>query len=321
MSANPVDRRKDFYERIGAHGMTPLWEVLHDLVPLSPTTPCVPALWRYETVRPFLMESGELISAREAVRRVLVFENPGLRGASSITHSLYAGLQLILPGEVAPCHRHSQSAIRFIVEGDGAFTAVDGERVVMRPGDFIVTPAWTWHDHGHPGAVPVVWLDGLDIPMARFFDAGFAENAAQEVSEPAGTSNACTFSYPYVEARAALEPLRRQPLDPRHGARHTYRNPVTGGYPTPTMAAFLQWLPRGFAGAVSRSTDASVYCVVEGRGRTRAGEVELSWGPRDVFVTPSWSPVRHFADDDAILFSLSDRPAQQALGLWREAGA
>ena len=331
MRANPVDQRKDFYRRIGAHGMTPLWEVLHDLVPPAPTTPCVPALWRYETVRPFLMESGELISAREAVRRVLIFENPGLRGASSITHTLYAGLQLILPGEVAPCHRHSQSAIRFIIEGDGAFTAVDGERVAMHPGDFIVTPAQTWHDHGYPavgssldpaGAGPVVWLDGLDIPLVRFFDAGFMENAAQEISTPVATSKAPTFSYPYAAAREALERLRSaEPLDPCHGVKLTYRNPVTGAYPAPTMAAFLQWLPRGFSGRVSRATDAAVYCVVEGRGRTLAGKETLQWGPRDVFVTPSWSAVRHFADEDAILFSLSDRPAQQALGLWRESSA
>jgi len=328
MSANPVDRRKAFYERIGAHGMTPLWEVLHELVPPTPATPCVPAAWRYDTIRPFLMEAGELISAREAVRRVLVFENPALRGASSITHTLYAGLQLILPGEIAPGHRHTQSAIRFIVEGDGAYTAVDGERAVMHPGDFIVTPAWTFHDHGYPmtgssldhaGSGPVVWLDGLDIPMVRFFDAGFMENAAQEVSTPVASSGAPTFAYPYAAAREALDRLRREnPPDPCHGVRHTYRNPQTGAYPTPTMAAFLQWLPRGFEGRASRATDATVYCVVEGRGRTIAGNEMLHWGPRDVFVTPSWSPVRHFADEEAILFSLSDRPAQQALGLWRE---
>jgi gentisate 1,2-dioxygenase len=328
MSASPVDARKAFYARIGAYGMTPLWEVLHDLVPAQPATPCVPALWRYETVRPFLLESGELISAREAVRRVLILENPALRGSSSITHTLYAGLQLILPGEVAPSHRHTQSAIRFIVEGEGAYTAVDGERVFMHPGDFIVTPAWTWHDHGYPipgssldhaGAGPVVWLDGLDIPLVRFFDAGFMENGAEEVSSPEGAPKKETFAYPYAAARAALERLRRDaPLDRRHGARLAYRNPVTGGYPTPTMAAFLQWLPRGFAGEPARATDATIYCAVEGRGRTSVAGETLSWGPRDVFVAPSWAEVRHFADADAVLFSLSDRPAQEALGLWRE---
>ncbi|MEO7886647.1 MAG: cupin domain-containing protein, partial [Polaromonas sp.] len=187
--------RKDFYDAISAHSMTPLWEVLHALVPQSPSTPCQPALWKYADVHPYLMKAGELITAEEAVRRVLILENPGLRGQSCITQSLYAGLQVIMPGEVAPSHRHTQSALRFVVEGHGAFTAVDGERTQMKPGDFIITPSWTWHDHGHEGRVesdtPVVWLDGLDIPMLRFFDAGFAENGTakqQEVTKPQGIS-------------------------------------------------------------------------------------------------------------------------------------
>src|SRR5687768_7692947 len=129
------------------------------------------------------MDASRVISAREAERRVLVLENPGLRGASSITHTLYAGLQLILPNEIAPSHRHTQSALRFVVEGTGAYTAVDGERTIMQPGDFIVTPSWTFHDHGNPGDVPVVWLDGLDIPLVRFLDAGFAERHPRE-SQP-----------------------------------------------------------------------------------------------------------------------------------------
>ena len=176
-----TDERKAFYERIDHDSLAPLWEVLGNLVPPRPATPCVPAYWSYAQVRPYLLEAGRLITAREAERRVLILENPGLRGASSITHSLYAGLQLILPGEVAPSHRHSQSALRFVVEGEGAYTAVDGERTTMRPGDFIITPSWTFHDHGNPGSDPVIWLDGLDIPMVAFFDAGFAERHPQEV--------------------------------------------------------------------------------------------------------------------------------------------
>ena len=178
----PADARRAFYSRIQALHLTPLWEELHALVPREPQTPCVPALWRYDEIRPFLMESAELITAEEAVRRVLVLENPAIPGRSSITQSLYAGLQLIMPGEVAPSHRHVQSALRFIVDGKGAYTTVGGERTTMYPGDFIITPSWAWHDHGNEGiggsSEPVVWLDGLDIPMVRFFDAGFAENDA-----------------------------------------------------------------------------------------------------------------------------------------------
>ena len=152
-----------------------------------------PAAWDYDKVRPFLMESGTLITAKEAVRRVLILENPAMPGSSCITPTLYAGLQLILPGEVAPSHRHTQSALRFIVEGEGAYTAVDGERTIMREGDFVITPTWTWHDHGNDSSKPMVWLDGLDIPLVAMFNAGFAENGAEDeqaVTAPEGTSDA-----------------------------------------------------------------------------------------------------------------------------------
>jgi gentisate 1,2-dioxygenase len=145
-----------------------------------------PALWKY--ARSALRHGvGSADHAREAVRRVLILENPGMRGQSSITRSLYCGLQLLLPGEVAPSHRHTQSALRFIVEGSGAYTAVDGERTTMRPGDFIITPSWTWHDHGNPGAEPVVWMDGLDINILALFDAQFAENYPTKSSRSRAT--------------------------------------------------------------------------------------------------------------------------------------
>ena len=333
--------RKAFYRRIGAENLAPLWEVLGELVPKTPRTPCVPALWRYASVREHLMEAGRLITAKEAERRVLVLENPAMRGASSITHTLYAGLQLILPGEVAPSHRHSQSALRFVVEGRGAYTAVDGERTTMHRGDFIITPSWTFHDHGNPGDVPVVWLDGLDIPIVAFFDAGFAERYPEEVQpicKPEGDSLARyganllpvdharhslttpIFSYPYERTREALERMRRADTwHPCHGLKMQYINPSTGGPAMPTIGAFIQLMPAAFSGAEHRSTDATVYCVVEGRGRTRVGERVFEWEPNDVFVVPSWLPYAHeAAQQDCVLFSFSDRPAQQALGLWRE---
>ncbi|MFL5398245.1 MAG: gentisate 1,2-dioxygenase, partial [Myxococcales bacterium] len=270
--------RKAFYERISGENLTPLWEVLGDLVPQRPRTPCVPAFWRYETARAHLLEAGRLITAKEAERRVLVLENPGLRGHSSITHTVYAGLQLILPGEIAPSHRHAQSALRFVIEGSGAYTAVDGERATMRPGDFIVTPSWTFHDHGNPGNSPVIWLDGLDIPMISFFDAGFAERDPNEVQHPvrpegdalfrygqnllpveyqAASRSTPVFAYPYEKTREAL--VRTGPAHPVHGVKLQYVNPATGGYPMPTIAAFIQLLPAGFQGRRYRSTDGTVF--------------------------------------------------------------
>ena len=332
--------RQRFYEKLETKDVTALWEVLGKLVLPTPRPAAVPAMWRYDEVRPLLMEAGALISAQEAERRVLVLENPGLRGASRITQSLYAGLQLILPGEVAASHRHVASALRFVIEGKGAYTAVEGERTTMHPGDFILTPSWTYHDHGNPGDTPTIWMDGLDIPIVNLFDASFAEHHPQETQpvsrkegdalaryganllpvEYKGSSlSAPVFTYPYARTRDALDLVYRHgPIDPAHGMKMQYVNPATGGYPMPTIAAFVQLLPAGFCGQPSRSTDGTVYCAIEGRGRTRVGDATFSWGPHDIFVAPSWFPVSHEADAESVLFSFSDRPAQKALGLWRE---
>src|ERR671926_1472138 len=167
--------RRAFYAKIDKKNLTALWLSLADLVTPEPRSACRPASWRFEDIRAYMLEAGGLISAKEAERRVLVLENPGLRGQSKITTDLYAGVQLVLPGEVAPAHRHTQSALRFVLEGEGAYTAVDGERTYMSPGDFVITPSWTWHDHGNDAAAPMVWLDGLDIPLLRLLDASFAE--------------------------------------------------------------------------------------------------------------------------------------------------
>lgn len=329
-----------FGDRLDAVDAAPLWEAMARLVTPEPHPRCVPAKWAYARLRPLLLEAGELITAKEAERRVLVLENPGIRGVSQITQSLYAGLQLILPGEVAPSHRHAAAALRFVIEGQGGYTAVDGERIEMSPGDFIITPSWTFHDHGNLGREPVIWLDGLDVPMVNLFDTSFAERYAggdtQPVVHEAGVAQARhgsnmapleyapagpsspLFHYPYAQARAALRRLSGSPADPWHGVKLQYLNPATGGYPMPTMGAYLQELPAGFAGRPYRATDAAVYCVREGTGSSEIGGVRIDWEPGDVFVVPSWSPVVHGSSAGAVLFSFSDRPAQKALGLWRE---
>jgi gentisate 1,2-dioxygenase len=331
---------KALYQRLAAKNTAPLWEVLGEIVTPQPRAGCVPAMWRYDEVRALLMDAGRLISAQEAERRVLVLENPSLRGQSQITPTLYAGVQLVMPGETAPTHRHSASALRFVLEsGDGAYTAVDGERTTMHAGDFILTPSWTYHDHGNPGDQPAIWLDGLDIPMVNLFSASFAEHHpddVQPVMRPEGDAlsrygtalmpvdftperRSPMLSYPYERSRETLARLHRNgPVHPAHGVKMQYVNPATGGYPMPTIAAFLQLLPKGFETASYRSTDATVFCAAEGHGTSRVGDQTCTWGPRDVFVVPSWAPVRHAAQDEAVLFSFSDRPAQKALGLWRE---
>jgi gentisate 1,2-dioxygenase len=338
--------RRAFYERIDKRNMTPLWTSLANLVTPEPVSPCQPASWRFDDIRAAMLEAGSLITAKEAERRVLVLENPGLRGQSKITTDLYAGVQLVLPGEVAPAHRHTQSALRFVLEGEGAYTAVNGERTIMHEGDFIITPPMAWHDHGNPSAEPIFWLDGLDIPVVQFLDASFAEHLdvdEQPIYRPEGDCQARyganllpvdhkpgggaspVFNYPYSRTREALERMRRADnWDRCHGLKMRYTNPITGNHAMSTMATFIQLLPKDFQMSTYRATDATVFVPIEGRGRsiisTRSGEdFVVEWGKRDIFVVPSWHRIRHEARGaDAVLFSYSDRPIQEALHLFRE---
>ncbi|MSQ62507.1 MAG: gentisate 1,2-dioxygenase [Betaproteobacteria bacterium] len=333
--------RQDLYHRIEKHNFSPLWEVYHDLIPDEPKTPCKPAIWKWADARPYLMEAGKLITAKEALRRVLVLQNPGMRGESCVTQSLFAGFQLILPGEIAPSHRHTQSALRFVVEGSGAYTAVDGERTTMRPGDFIITPSWTWHDHGNPGSEPVVWLDGLDLPIVRTFATQFHEPYTEDVQpisrgegaslarygnnlKPLGAvapfgKTSPIFCYPYDRSRETLARLAKEgDPDPCDGWKMEFINPLTGGPAMPTISTFIQLLPKGIRSRPYRSTDGTVYSVAEGKGKVKIGNEEFAFEPKDTFVVPSWHAVSVEAAAECVLFSYSDRSAQQALGLWRE---
>jgi gentisate 1,2-dioxygenase len=304
-----------FRQHLLKQNAAPLWEALARLIPPEPRTRVAPALWRYSELRPLLMEAGKLITAQQAERRVLMLQNPGLAGESQITQSLYAGLQLVMPGEVTGTHRHTASALRFIIEskGDGAYTAVDGERAVMHPGDFIVTPSWTYHDHGNLSEDPVIWLDGLDVPIVNLFDTSFSEQHPEGHQAVRSGDGAPEFRFPYSQARESLECMRRDgSANPRHGFKMQYRKAM------PAITAFLQLLPAGFRGEAYRATDATVCCVTEGTGRTRIGESILEWREHDIFTIPSWCFAAHEADGEAVLFSFSDRNAQQALGLWRE---
>lgn len=332
--------RLEFYARIDKKAMTPLWAVFSDIITPEPKSGCQPHLWNYQEAKALLLESGGLITAKEAERRVLILENPGMRGSSKITTSLYAGLQLVMPNEVAPAHRHSQSALRFVLDGAGAHTSVDGERTNMQFGDFVITPPGAWHDHGNQTTEPMIWLDGLDIPIVGFFDASFAEGYPDDehpIDRNTGDSFARyganmlpvdyeqsklaspIFNYPYTRSREALENMKTQnEWDPCHGLKMRYVNPVDGGWAMPTISPFLQLLPKGFKTAAYRSTDATVFVPTEGKGRTTIDGEVFEWGPKDIFVVPSWKWVSHEADDDSVLFSYSDRVAQQKLGLFRE---
>ena len=294
--------RKDFYSRLSGKSAAPLWEVLSDIVRKDPRTSVQAALWRYDEMRPFIAEAGRLITAEEAERRVLILENPGLPGMSRITQSLYAGLQLILPGEIAHSHRHTASALRFILEGSGAYTSVDGERLTMKPGDFILTPFWSYHDHGNPGSEPVVWLDGLDIPTVNMFDTSFFEKEAEhdhdhddEGAPEAKFVETSAMKYPYEPHRERLASMAK---GGRPDSRHGYKLDIgtrTRGTPCCRPSARVCSCCRKASAArpVARPTRRS-FCAVEGpRHAARLARRRSVGGRATSSSSPSWHPVSH----------------------------
>ena len=310
-------QRERFYESIAPLELAPLWTRLKGLVPREPTPAGVAHQWKYADVRPYVMEAAAHITAEEAERRVLLLENPAFHGGSQITNTLFAGLQLIMPGELAPKHRHTQSALRFIIEGHGAYTTVDDARVDMEPGDFVVTPPWRWHHHGNESDGPMVWLDGLDIPMVRHFNGTFREDHAEWVKpdKPFGG----LIHFPYARAREVLGAMSKNGAPDAHlGHVMRYTDPESGGWAMPTIAAMIRGLPAGFATRPYRSSDGMVFACVEGAGRLQVGEETFEMRPHDIAVVPGWMPYRLHAGEDWILFSYSDRAAQERLGFWRE---
>jgi gentisate 1,2-dioxygenase len=331
--------RDAYYARIAQHSMSPLWKVLGSLFPDEPISRCQPVVWHFDDVKSLVMEAGGLITAEEAKRRVLILRNPGFNGEYRVTNSLFAGIQMIMPGEIAPAHRHVSSAVRFVLDGEGAYTAVDGEKAFMAPGDFVITANWAAHDHGNPSGKPMLWLDVLDGPTVNFFETAFGEEfptPTQPTSRQDGDSLSLygsgvlpdgapvlkrtpVINYTYARTRPIIERmLEAGDVDKRHGARVRYANPVTGGHVLPTMGAWLALLPEGFRGEPYRATDGTVFACAEGRGTTTVDGEVLEWRKNDVFVVPGWKRYSHAATEQSILFSISDRPAQEALGVWRE---
>jgi len=332
--------RQEYYDRIAKHSMTPLWKVMKNVVTKEPVTRCAPVIWHFDDIKRLVMESGGLITAEEAERRVLILENPAMPGESRATNTLFAGVQMILPGEVAPAHRHVSSAIRFVLDGEGAYTAVEGEKAYMSPGDFVITANWAPHDHGNTSKEAMLWLDVLDFPQVNFFETSLAEQygeATQPTNRadgdslvfyasgvlpdgaPAQMNRSPVINYTYARTRPVVERmLKAGDIDKRHGARVRYANPINGGPVLPTMGAHLALFPQGFKGERYRATDGTIFVCAEGQGTTDVDGKVLEWRQNDVFVVPPWKTYAHTAAKESVLFSISDRPSQEALGIWRE---
>jgi gentisate 1,2-dioxygenase len=258
----------------------------------------------------------------------------------STSHTLQVTFSIVNPGEVARAHRHNMAAIRFVVQGRGAYTAVAGEKFYMEEGDLILTPNWTWHEHHNESEDPIIWLDGLDGPLIQSFNILFfeeSEAAEQPVTRATGESlsrlgfarlpkspetyrRGVPFRYQWKETHAALRAIGDHDRDPHDGRLLRYINPATGGYTYPTMSCEVQLFKGKETTQTHRHTSTSIYHVVRGQGRTRVGEGYLEWRKGDSFVVPLWQWHAHenLSNDEAVLFSINDRPVMESLQLYRE---
>lgn len=316
-----------FDDDLRARALAPFWEVVDRNPAPRPVT--VPHRWPWAEVEPLLRQAGELVSTAEAERRVLMYVNPATPGDKRAVGNLYAGIQLILPGESARAHRHTAAALRFVLEGAGALTTVGGTPVQLERFDLVLTPGWEWHDHVNTSDDPMAWLDALDSPLTRALDAWFFEPhpdgmqpVARGTSAGTGTSASTPLSYPWAAQRAALDAaLDRSATG---AAVVDYHDPVTGADVLPTTRCrAIGVAPGGRLGPVRR-VGAAVYCVVEGRGLATIGDTAFALSFGDVFCVPSWYPLAIQSDDSGgevlRLFAYDDEPVLRALGLARSEG-
>ncbi len=275
-------------------------------------------LWRWAEVEPLVRRSPEFMSpGRGAERRIIRLDNPGVPERTS-THTISTAVQYLLPGEVAPAHRHTPNAIRFMLHGEGAYTTVEGAKCVMRRGDVVLTPSMTWHDHGNEGREPVLWIDGLDSPVVRYLENLYMETYPEE-RQAVGGDGARRVHFPWADAYAALLARARAEGSPFDDVIVEYLDPATGRSLLPTVGCYLQMLRPGVRTRAHRETSSAVYHVVEGRGSSVIDGVRFDWGPGDFFAVPPRAAHAHASQGDApaVLFSFQDVPLLTALGLYR----
>jgi gentisate 1,2-dioxygenase len=334
-----------YYGQLEALQTGALWTVANEIEPWFPKSKSVPTLWRFRELRELVRRSVELVTPEKAGRRVVYLANPARRDVSAAVGWLYSGLQVMRPGEVASSHRHSASALRFIMEGRGAYTVVDGHRIDLDARDFVLTPNGTWHEHGvDPSGEWCIWQDGLDIPFVNAMEANFYEvhpDLRQPAPFPANDMATAfggpgllpeghgwnrryspLFKYAWAPTYEALSKLARvSDGSPFDGIMMRYVNPVTGGPVMPTIGASMQLLRPGEHTRAHRHTGSILYQCAKGRGHSVIDGRRFDWEEKDIFCVPSWAVHEHAnasASEDACLFAFNDLPVIESLGLYRE---
>ena len=334
-----------FFEEIAGKSMEALWR-RHQAGdrPSEPAAPYRPARWRWTDIDHYMARAGELVQpGPDAQRRVLVLSNPDLAPVRSATHMVSGNVQMVLPGEVAPSHRHTNAAIRFIIRGEGAVTIVDGEPIEMKPGDLVLTPGWCYHGHVSQASEPVLWMDSLDGPlvvgMLRIARYQQYPDELEPATKPVNDSSAQygggsmrpmwqrevspvspQMVYSWEQTERALQQMKRSTTSPFDDVAFVYTNPLTGGHVLPTIGCAIQLIRPGIHARAHRHSTCVVYHVFRGRGYSVVDGVRIDWEQGDFLALPPWAWHEHAyeSSEDAILFSTSDAPVLEALHLFEE---
>ncbi|KAK9311314.1 RmlC-like cupin domain-containing protein [Lipomyces starkeyi] len=310
-----ASRTSDLLATLPGNHVRALWTMMADASPPFPNPRAIPYVWPYGNLRPRIIEAGRLVPAELAERRVLLLNNPGIEAAGSfgVTDTLFSGIQLVNPGETAPAHRHTAFALRFIIEGELGFTAVEGQKIYMKEGDVILTPNWKWHDHGNEGLGPVIWLDGLDLPIWQRVPVNFTEQYEypRYPSEPTDTSE---YHFCWTDVEKALDSSNDSYAD------YHYRKD-DGSEISSLVGAEAYRIEAGCSGPLRQETSSYVFHVYRGSGYTVVGKGEkqriLKWTDKDVFAIPAYELFRHFAEKKSYLFSFCDRPLLKSLEAYK----
>jgi gentisate 1,2-dioxygenase len=349
---DPSPALEALYRGFEAELLVPLWTEIGDLMPQHPRSKATPHLWRWDRLLELAGEAGRIVPVgRGGERRAIALANPGLGGRPFATPTLWAAIQYLMPGENAPEHRHTQHAFRFVVEGEGVWTVVNGDAVRMSRGDFLPQAGWNWHSHHNAATAPMAWIDGLDIPFSyltesQFFEFGRERVASAEMgtpdrsrserlwghpglrplSQPESPSATPLLAYRWVDTdRALADQLALEAeghagtVSPGHAAVR-FTNPGTGRDVLPTIRAEMHRIQSGASTAKRQEVGSSVFQVFEGSGKVKVGEREWSVKRGDMFVVPSWAPFSAQCDPGHAcldLFRFSDSPIFEALNAHR----
>ncbi|ASR88022.1 MULTISPECIES: cupin domain-containing protein [Alcaligenes] len=334
-----------YYQDLTQFEAGALWTVANKIEPWEPKSDSVPVVWRYRDLRDYVLRSVDLVSPEKAGRRVIYLNNPGRQEVSAAVGWLYSGLQVMKPGEAASAHAHSSSALRFIMEGRGAYTIVDGHKMTLGANDFVLTPNGCWHEHGvEADGLPCIWQDGLDIPLVNALEAGFyavhpdlSQAITHPVNDAVGIWGGRGLKPTLHDWQKPYSPLLKYEWEPTYEALSAYAkvtdgspfdgvimdyiNPLTGGPVMSTIGASMQMLRPGEHTKAHRHTGSIMYQCAKGEGYSIINGKRFDWRERDIFCVPSWMFHEHVngsSSDDACLFSFHDLPVMRALNLYRE---